>query len=203
MVRYCGKGALMMVVAGLLSACSLVSPSQPVQHWAPTPAPVDATLPVQLSGLRILRPQAADLLNGRYMLVQPPGEPISIYSQARWSAPIPALWRDYLIDALQRDGRFAQVSGDLVRLDADYELVSRLDAFQTEYRAGQPEVVMRAYLQLVAADSRTIIAERRLELSQPAESPQVAAVVDAFSSLLARASGEIAQWLLSVAGSQP
>lgn len=190
------KQVVVLWLAGLLGACSLLPAPEPVQSWVPTAATVETTLPLQLSGLRVQRPQTSDLLGGSHMLVLPPDGAISVYRDARWGSAIPSLWRDYLVDALQRDSRFARVSSDAVQVSADYELVSRLNAFQSEYREGQPVAVMRAYLQLVDTRSRDIIAERALALSQPASGPQLAAVVDAFSNLMAKASEEVAQWLL-------
>lgn len=178
------------------SACSLLPASDPVQSWTPAPAPVTTDSAVQLSDLRVLRPQAQDLLNGNHMLVVPQGQPISVYKSARWSASIPNLWRDHLVDALQRDSRFARISSDEVRVAARYELVSRLDRFQTEYPDGQPVVMIRGYLQLVDAANRTIIAERALDVSRPATSADVSAVVEAFSALMAQSAEDIREWLL-------
>ncbi|WP_432696550.1 ABC-type transport auxiliary lipoprotein family protein [Marinobacterium sp. YM272] len=182
----------------VLSACSLLPAAEPVQSWTLRPATTENAGPVTVTDLQVLRAQAQDLLSGRYLLVVPEAQPISVYSGQRWSASIPTLWRDYLVSALQRDSRFARISSDAVRIDARYELVSRIDAFQSEYRDGQPVAVMRGYLQLIDSHSRAIIAERTLELSQPAEGVEVAAVVDAFSLLMAQASHEIRDWLLRV-----
>ncbi len=192
---------LLLGMAGLLSACSLLPAAKPVQSWTLTPFTSNAASPAPttepMSDLRVLRPQTQDLLSGSYLLVVPEGHPVSVYKGARWSASIPNLWRDYLVAALQHDHRFTRISSDEVRVAARYELVSRLDAFQSEYREGKPVVVMRAYLQLVDADSRSILAERALDLSQAAESEEVAAVVEAFSALMAESTAEIQSWLLT------
>lgn len=188
---------LLPLLALATSACSLLPASDPVQSWTPAPAPVTTDSAVQLSDLRVLRPQAQDLLNGNHMLVVPQGQPISVYKSARWSAPIPNLWRDHLVDALQRDSRFARISSDEVRVAARYELVSRLDRFQTEYPDGQPVAMIRGYLQLVDAANRTIIAERALDVSRPATSADVSAVVEAFSALMAQSAEDIREWLLA------
>ncbi len=196
MVRRTGHKILLLGMVGLLSACSLLPAAKPVQSWTLTPAASDSEGEVQMADLRILRPQTQDLLSGSYLLVVPENLPVSVYKGARWSASIPNLWRDYLVSALQSDSRFARISSDEVRVAARYELVSRLDAFQSEYREGQPVVVMRGYLQLVDADSRAIIAERALDLAQPASGTEIAAVVAAFSELMATSTREIENWLL-------
>jgi cholesterol transport system auxiliary component len=185
-------GLLAMGVAG----CSWLPSAEPMQSWTLEPAPAVAGQSVQVESLRVLRPQTPDLLNGRHMLVVPQGKPPSVYAGARWSSAIPELWRDQLISALQRDSRFSQISGDEVRLAADRVLVSRLDAFQTEYHQGVPTVVIRGHLQLVEANGRTILAETSLDLSRPADSSELVDVVDAFSSLSAEMADVIKQWLL-------
>ncbi|WP_343805929.1 ABC-type transport auxiliary lipoprotein family protein [Marinobacterium maritimum] len=198
MLRRAGKVTLVLGLGLALSACSLLPAAKPVQSWTLTPDLTTTGKAVQVTDLRVLRPQTQDLLSGSYLLVVPEGQPVSVYKGARWSASIPNLWRDYLVTALQQDSRFARISSDEVRVAARHELVSRLDAFQSEYRNGQPVVVMRGYLQLVDADSRAILAERALELSQPAKGKEVAEVVEAFSELMATSTREIENWLLDV-----
>jgi cholesterol transport system auxiliary component len=187
-------GLMVLVLAG----CSWLPSAKPVQSWMLQPVPAVTGTGVQFKNLRVLRPQTADLLNGRHMLVLPEGLPLSVYAGARWSSAIPELWRDQLVSALQRDSRFSRVSGDEVRLAADRVLVTRLDAFQTEYRAGVPYVVIRGHLQLVEANGRQILAETPLDLSRVADSGEVADVVAAFSELSAEMADIIKRWLLSL-----
>lgn len=198
MLRHIVAVTLLLGMGMMLGACSLLPQPQPVQSWTLQPAVAAAAGEVQVSDLRVLRPQAQDLLSGRYLLVVPEGQPVSVYKDARWSASIPVLWRDYLIAALQQDRRFARISGDEVRVQARQELVSRLEAFQTEYRDGRPQVVLRVYLQLIDSRTRAILAERPLTLTQPVAGREVSAVVAAFAQLMNRASVEIRHWLLAV-----
>lgn len=184
------------LLALVLGGCSWLPSSEPVQSWTLEPVPGVAGQTVQVDGLRVLRPQVPDLLSGRHMLVVPEGQPPSVYAGARWSSAIPELWRDQLISALQRDSRFSRISGDEVRLAADKLLVSRLDAFQVEYRQGRPQVVIRGHLQLVKTENRRILAETSFDLSQDASSTELSAVVATFSSLSAEMANEIRDWLL-------
>ncbi len=192
-----GAGVALSLVLGL-GGCSVIPESSPAQSWVLESAATVNGGTMQLSDLRVLRPQTQDLLSGSYLLVVPEGQPISVYKGNRWSASTPTLWRDYLVQALQNDSRFSRISSDETRIDARYELVSRLDAFQSEYRDEKPVAVMRGYLQLIDSHSRAIIAERPINMSQPAAGTEVAVIVDAFSLLMADASDEIKTWLLSV-----
>lgn len=180
----------------VLSGCSLLPPARPAQVWTLEPVPAVTGEPLQMDGLRVLKPQTSALLSGRHMLVVPEGQPPGVYAGMRWSSTIPELWRNQLISALQRDSRFSRISSDEIRLAADRVLVSRLDAFQTEYRQGEPVVVIRGHLQLVEADSRRILAERTLDLSRKADHAEVAEIVAAFSALSAEMIDEIKAWLL-------
>ena len=190
--------AVMAFALLLTSGCSLIPKPEPVQTWQLEAATVvsdqqEATL----TGIRLLRPLAQDLINGRFILVVPEGEPVSVYADARWSAPIPNLWRDYLLDAMQRDSRFAQVSADEVRVAAQYELISRMESFQTEYQPEGAEVVVRRYLQLVQADTRAILAVRAINSREPVRGESLSEVVAAFSRLMSKQSEDIRSWLLT------
>jgi len=192
------KPVIMVAALTTLSGCSLLPASDPVQTWQLAPVPAVNDQATVMSDLRVLRPQTQDLLNGRHMLVVPEAEPVSVYAGARWSSAIPGLWRDQLVDALQRDSRFSRISSDEVRVAAQYELISRLDAFQTEYRDGEAQAVMRGYLQLVDSSSRAVLAERAFDLREPAVGGELSKVVPAFSALMARMSIEVRDWLLTV-----
>lgn len=181
----------------VLSGCSLLPSPEPAQVWTLEPVPAVTGEPLQVEGLRVLKPQTSALMRGRHMLVVPEGKPPEVYAGVRWSSAIPELWRNQLISALQRDSRFSRISSDEVRLAAERVLVSRLDAFQTEYRQGEPVVVIRGHLQLVEASSRRILAEYTLDLSRKADHAEVAGIVAAFSALSAEMVDEIREWLLA------
>jgi cholesterol transport system auxiliary component len=187
---------LITLVALVLGACTVLPATDPVRVYQLLPAerPVRA-LPVYAGGLRVLRPQVDDLLNGSHILVLPEGEPVSLYKGARWSAPIPRLLRDYLVESLRQDGRFGGVSSDEVRLRAEHELVSRLSTFQTEYRHGQPVVVIRLHLQLVDTATRRILQERTLRLERPAASTDLEAVIRAYDQAAGQLATIVADWL--------
>ncbi len=199
------KRLLILLTGWLLGACTVLSPTDPVRVYPLLPVEHEArTQPVHTGGLRVLRPQVDDLLNGSHILVVPDGQSVSLYKGARWSAPIPQLLRDYLLESLRQDARIAAVSSDEVRLRAQHELVSRLSTFQTEYRNGQPVVVIRLHLQLVETGTRRILQERALRLEQPAASAELDAVVGAYGQIAAQLATIVADWLAaSLAESGP
>ena len=150
----------------LLSACSVLPRLEPLDTYMLPPAEWDKTEqvspPVSLPvSLRIARPVAGSSLSGQRIVVVPEANRVSVYQGASWSEPAPVLVRERIIDAFRADGRIAALSSDELRLQADYEFASDLLAFQSEYRDGEPEVVVRLD-SLVQRDSRRILASRQL-----------------------------------------
>ena len=66
------------------------------------------------------------------------------------------------------DGRVAALSSDDRQLQADFELDSDLRAFQSEYRDGRAEAVLRLDARLVHTATRRIVASRSFALRAPA-----------------------------------
>jgi cholesterol transport system auxiliary component len=107
------------------------------------------------------------------------------------------LVRNRLLDAFRADGRVFALSTDDKQLQADFELDSELRAFQSEYRDGRPQVVVRLDARLVDTGSRHIVASRSFELRMAASSPAVPAVVQAFGAASDQLAAEVVDWTLS------
>ena len=182
----------------LAAACSIL----------PQPAPVDMyRLPVNQASrnaapldwsLRLNKPLASEALSGPRIAVVPEGDVISTYKGARWSDPVPLLVRNRLLDGFQRDGRVQRLSADDSNLQADYELVGELQAFQSEYRSGGAvEVVVRYDARLVQGRSQRILASKRFEVHQPLADRQVAAVVAGFGAASDKLAGQVIDWTVA------
>lgn len=188
--------ALALAATLLLSACSVLPKADPVDTYllpgAPerTAAPATA-LPVSL---RVAKPASGVHLAGQRIVVMPQDNLVSVYQGANWSEPAPVLLRDRLIDALRADGRIAALSSDESRLQADYEIVSDLRAFQSEYRGGVPEAVVRLDARLVEREGRRILASRTFESGVRASASDVPSVVSAFGTASTRVATELAVW---------
>lgn len=182
----------------LAAACSIL----------PQPAPVDMyRLPVNQASrnaapldwsLRLNKPLASEALAGPRIAVVPEGDVISNYKGARWSDPVPLLVRNRLLDGFQRDGRVQRLSADDSNLQADYELVGELQAFQSEYRSGGAvEVVVRYDARLVQGRSQRILASKRFEVHQPLADRQVTAVVAGFGAASDKLAGQVIDWTVA------
>lgn len=192
------RQACILAALLLASACSILPKPDPVDTYLLPSSPVSARaaadgarLPVSL---RVLRPSSGQHLAGQRIVVVPQDNLVSVYKGASWSEPAPVLLRDRLLDALRGDGRIAALSNDETRVQADFEIVSDLRAFQSEYRNGVPEVVIRLDARLVQRDERRIVASRLFETREPAPGTDVPQVVTAFGAASTRLAGEVSAW---------
>ncbi|WP_194788553.1 ABC-type transport auxiliary lipoprotein family protein [Pseudomonas sp. UFMG81] len=195
--------AALAATLSLAAACSILPQSEPVDIYRlPVTQPAGNATPLDWS-LRLNKPLASEVLSGPRIAVIPQGDVISNYKGARWSDPVPLLVRNRLLDGFQRDGRVQRLSADDSNLQADYELGGELQAFQSEYRAGdQVEVVIRYDARLVQGRSQRILASKRFEVRQPLQDKQVAAVVAGFGSASDQLVRQVIDWTVAQAKNQ-
>jgi cholesterol transport system auxiliary component len=181
-----------------VTACSILPKGEPVDLYRlPVNQASRQATPVDWS-LRLNKPLASEVLAGPRIAVIPQGDVVSSYKGARWSDPTPLLVRNRLLDGFQRDGRVQRLSADDSNLQADYELVGELQAFQSEYRAGGTlEVVIRYDARLVQGRSQRILASKRFEVHQPLTDQQVAAVVAGFGAASDQLAGQVINWTVA------
>ena len=180
----------------LLPACTILPKAEPLDvYLLPATAPASATATQAAPwSLRIARPAAGVHLSGQRIVVVPEDNRVSVYTGAGWSDPAPVLVRNRLLDAFRADGRVAGLSSDDKQLQADFELDSDLRAFQSEYRDGRPEAVVRLDARLVHTATRRIVASHSFALRAPATDTAVPAVVQAFGAAADRLAAEVVEW---------
>ncbi len=192
--RWVGLVALGAVL--LLPACTILPKPEPLEvYLLPAIAPVSASATKAAPwSLRVARPAAGVHLSGQRIVVVPADNRVSVYKGAGWSDPAPVLVRNRLLDAFRADGRVAALSSDDKQLQADFELDSDLRAFQSEYRDGRAEAVVRLDARLVHTATRRIVASRSFALRAPATDTAVPAVVQAFGAAADRLAAEVVEW---------
>jgi len=192
--------AAVLCAAVLLPACSVLPEAEPLDVYVlPVTGDASATAVPAAAGaqawsLRVVRSAAGVHLAGQRIVVMPEDNRVSVYQGAGWSDPAPVLVRDRVLEAFRADGRVGALSSDERQLHADFELDSDLRAFQSEYRGGRPEAVLRLDARLVHTASRRIVASRTFEQRQPTEDPAVPAVVQAFGTAADRLSAAVVDW---------
>lgn len=191
------KRLSLLLAAGLLSACSILPQSEPLDIYL-LPG---ATLPAQTQrvdwSLRVNSPVSNQLLDGTRIVVLPEPGRVNTYQGVRWSERTPQLLRGRLLDAFQDDGRVQALSNEEQRLQADLELVSDLRSVHSQYRDGVAEALIQLDVRLVDARDQRILASRRFSVSQPASDTSIAAVVKAFGQAGDRLSRELVDWTLA------
>ena len=192
--------AAALCAIALLPACSVLPEAQPLDVYVlPVTGDASATAVPAAAGaqawsLRVVRPAAGVHLAGQRIVVMPEDNRVSVYQGAGWSDPAPVLVRDRVLEAFRADGRVGALSSDERQLHADFELDSDLRAFQSEYRGGRPEAVLRLDARLVHTASRRIVASRSFEQRLASADPAVPAVVQAFGTAADRLSAAVVDW---------
>ena len=181
-------------VSAVRETARATAPAAPASATVAAGSSAAAAAAAQSWSLRVVRPAAGVHLAGQRIVVMPEGNRVSVYQGAGWSDPAPVLVRDRVLEAFRADGRVGALSSDERQLHADFELDSDLRAFQSEYRGGRPEAVLRLDARLVHTASRRIVASRTFEQRQPTEDPAVPAVVQAFGTAADRLSAAVVDW---------
>ncbi len=188
--------SLALLVA-LSSACSILPKPENAQVYRlPASTSASSVAPVSWS-LRINKPLASDVFNLPRIAVVPEGNQVSTYRGARWTDPAPVLLRNRMPDAFQRDGRVPRLSADDSNLQADYELVGELQAFQSEYTADGISVVIRLDARLVEGRSQRILVSRHFEVRQPQADKAVPAVVSGLGQVTDRLMAQLLDWTVA------
>ncbi|MDP1932919.1 MAG: ABC-type transport auxiliary lipoprotein family protein, partial [Gammaproteobacteria bacterium] len=119
------------------------------------------------------------------------------YPDARWAAPVPQLWRDWLLDAFWRDGRVSELSASTDGLQANVELSGMLRALHNEYVGGRGVAVIQYDARLVNTATRQIISSRRFEAREPVAGTSAAQLVTALGIAANRVATEVIAWTVA------
>ncbi|MEX1198635.1 MAG: ABC-type transport auxiliary lipoprotein family protein [Pseudohongiellaceae bacterium] len=145
-------------------------------------------------GLRLARPETSDALSSNRILTTRNGISFQAYPGARWAAAVPVLWRDWLLDAFWRDGRFTGLSASSDGLRADHELGGMLRVLHVEHRDGRSEAIIRFDARLIDTVDRSIIAAHRFEGRQPAAGTEAIDGVRALGTAADQLAVELINW---------
>jgi len=189
--------ALLAVLLAALPSCTLIGRREPLKVYvlpaAALPASGQALLPLTL---RIETPRASRALYGSRIVVMPEPLQLSTYQGARWSDNAPALLHDRLVEAFRQDNRLAAVVDEGDRVGADFDLVSDLGAFHSEYVQGRPRAVIHLDVRLIDSGRQRVLATHRFEVREPSAGESVDAVVEAFGRAADDLSRQLVDWTL-------
>jgi len=178
-----------------LSSCTVLPERDPVELYQLPPSTITANSAAPIpGGLRLMMPESSDALGGSRLLILAENNSFQAYPAARWSAPIPQLWRDWLLDAFWRDGRFAGLSTDSAGLQSGLTLSGMLRALHTETLNGQASVIIRFDAQLINTARREIIASKRFEAREPLISNDASSAASTLGIAADRLANELITW---------
>ncbi|MFW6094374.1 MAG: ABC-type transport auxiliary lipoprotein family protein [Pseudomonadota bacterium] len=180
-------------------ACTVLPESQPLEVFALPASELEHTAAAAAGAgrhLRIDAPGASGLLRSDRILVAHRDNRLSVYAGARWSAQVPTLWRDHLVDAFSGAAGFASVTSDAANLQADRVLGGTLRAFQVNDAGPSPAVEIRLDARLIDPGSRRVLAARRLSVREPAGGRSVENAVRAFGRAGDRLAEQLVSWTL-------
>ncbi|MBP6020340.1 MAG: membrane integrity-associated transporter subunit PqiC [Burkholderiaceae bacterium] len=146
--------------------------------------------------LRVDTPYSSQLINSQRILVQPPGDAISVYQGARWSDVAPVMLRDHLVDAYRVQAPMLVVSSDSSRLLYDVELTGDLTQFQVVYGDSGPVVHIQLDASMVQADGKRTLASRRFTVQHAVDGTKVPEVVTAFGLAADALATQLIAWTL-------
>ena len=189
------KEALFLLLLLWLASCTVLPEREPVELYQlpPSTMPASSAAPIP-GGLRLMMPESSDALSGSRLLILAENNSFQAYPAARWSAPVPQLWRDWLLDAFWRDGRFAGLSTDSAGLQSALTLSGMLRALHTETINGQTNVIIRFDAQLINTARREIIASRRFEAREALNRNDATAAASALGIAADRLAAELIAW---------
>jgi cholesterol transport system auxiliary component len=189
------KESLFLLLLLCLGSCTVLPEREPVDLYQLPPSTIAASSAAPISGgLRLMMPESSDALSGSRLLILAENNSFQAYPAARWSAPIPQLWRDWLLDAFWRDGRFTGLSTDSAGLQSELTLSGMLRALHTETINGQTSVIIRFDAQLINTERRDIIASKRFDAREALTRNDAAAAASALGIAADRLATELIAW---------
>lgn len=188
---------LLLLCTGLLS-CNVLPERVPADLFQlpPSTLAAAATTPA-LNGLRIATPTTADALGSTRILARVGSNSFQAYPDARWAAPVPQLWRDWLLDAYWRDARVAGLSASTDGLQAGVELRGMLRALHNEYTDDNAVALIQYDAQLVDTATRQILRARRFEAREPVAGTSAEQLVAALGIAADRIAAELIAWTVA------
>ncbi len=196
------RGPLLASMLIMLSACSILPEKQIIHTWQPPTTPTVNARASEPFSLRISTPHASGPLDATTIAVMPSPGQVSTYKGARWSDLPALLIRQRLVDAFMA-ANLKAVTTDDDRFRSDYTLSGDLRAFQTEYRAGKPVVVVRYDARLQRSNSPSLAGARSFTITRNPASANIPDVIQAFGAADDALARQVVNWAISVTERHP
>ena len=190
----------------LASSCSILPEREPVTIYQPvrSQALSHADWPSVKWSLLVPRPVAGTQIDSERIIVLPAPGTVQVYKGASWTDAAPDLLHLSLLKGFEDSQKILSVSRSGGGVRGEYQLLTELRKFESIYaQPGQPQAVIEVYARLVHTNDGRVVAARSFTGTEPAASEEVAAVVNAFSRVLDRTTGDIVGWTLRSGNDAP
>lgn len=186
--------ALLALAAMLLSACSIVPESPPVQLLDPRPEIPAPTEPGVDWRLDVARPESDPVRDSTRVLVRTGDGQLQVQGSTRWITSPPDLLRGMLL----RHVRDHQVMPDAAAGGSGAERLLAIDLRRFELdETGDPRAVIVLEARLYKSPRYELVDRRRFEHRAPLSAFEPGAINEAFESALASLIAELTNWLVS------
>ncbi|PAU76834.1 ABC-type transport auxiliary lipoprotein family protein [Halomonas salipaludis] len=179
----------------LLVGCTVFPEREPRQvYQLPASQLAASQAPGSERVLRVARPAVDEVQGGMDIVVAPDPITLQSYGQARWSAPVPVMLRDHLMEAFLRDGRLARVVSDQQGIAADLQLGGQLRAYRIQYEQNEPMALIVFDAHLIDLAANHLVGSQRFEVREALEDASVEQAVMALWRATERLAGELVEW---------
>ncbi|NOL50314.1 ABC-type transport auxiliary lipoprotein family protein [Pelistega europaea] len=184
-----------VVLGTALTACSVLPSNPPVNTYRLAPSTVDVVLqPLKLS-LVVPVPEANRTVAHQRITVVTADNEVRAYQGARWEDTAPVVFRNRLVEDLQRAHAYNTVVSNDENVNVDRSLHLDLQSYQLQYKDTQPEVVISVNAALVNRRTSEIMASRRFTVEQAVASAQLNDILPVFAQLNDKINEEVIIWL--------
>jgi cholesterol transport system auxiliary component len=145
--------------------------------------------------LKVSLPQAFPPYNDTRMVYSQRSNEISYFSENRWVISPNRMLLPLMVQFIRNTHYFRAVVGFPSNADADYQLDTSLIVLKQEFCGQKSHVHVVLDVVLMNAQTRKVLATRRIDVCQPTRCPTPASGVAAYQCAIDKALGQLMQFL--------
>lgn len=183
------------VLGTALTACSVLPSNPPVNTYRLAPSTVDVALqPLKLS-LVVPIPEANRTVAHQRITVVTADNEVRAYQGARWEDVAPVVFRNRLVEDLQRVHAYSTVISNDENVNVDRSLYLDLQSYQLQYKGGQPGVTISVNATLVNRRTGEVMASQQFAVEQEVASAKLNDILPVFAQLNDKINKAVIIWL--------
>ena len=184
-----------LILSGCVSLIPDATPADVVYRLSATTEGVPQSPIAKV--IRIDRPRAASVFQGKDIVVSPDGRRLASAAQAKWAESIPDMLQNSFVDVLaERSGLVGVIPSSGARTDTRVHLT--IKSFEARFDQGEgsaPMAVVHYAATLSNASNRNLLGTYDVKKAVRATDIRVSTIVEAMDNANQQALNEIADWL--------